>query len=327
MDRLIELFPEQLEQALNIGKDSEFSCHPKKLEQVLISGLGGSGIGGTIVQNFAATELSIPIVVNKSYDLPAFVGPNSLVVICSYSGNTEETISTFQQAIEKDAFIVCITSGGTIASMAEERGIPLIKVPGGMPPRSCLGYSIVQILFVLYYSGLISSQFITEINSAVTLLQENQKHIKNLAIALAQKSYGKMPVIYAGWQMEGVAIRWRQQVNENSKMTAWENVVPEMNHNELVGWCDVQDNLAVFFLHSASDHPKVMTRMEINKTIIRKCTDSVYDVQAMGNNYWEQAFSLIHVGDWYSWYLSNLRQVDAMEVAVIDFLKKELAAN
>ncbi|HET8573289.1 MAG TPA: bifunctional phosphoglucose/phosphomannose isomerase [Edaphocola sp.] len=327
MDKLIELFSEQLIEALSIGKANSFRNPDREWRNVVVSGLGGSGIGGTIVQNYVTPTLPVPFVVNKTYDLPAFAGAYSLVIICSYSGNTEETISAFQQALERDAFVVCITSGGRIAEMAAEHRVPCFKIPGGMPPRACLGYSLVQVLFALHYAGLTDDRFVEEINKAITLLQQNKEGLKQTATGLAQKAYGKLPVIYAGCRMEGVAVRWRQQLNENSKLTAWENVVPEMNHNELVGWKDVAEDKAVFFLHSGSDHPQVKTRMGINKTIIERCTGNVLDVEAMGGSYWEQAFSLIHIGDWLSWYLADLRQVDAMEVKVIDYLKKELAGD
>lgn len=327
MNKLIELFPEQLTEAINIGKRNSFQVPNRNWKQVVVSGLGGSGIGGTIVQNYVTPTLSVPFIVNKTYDLPAFVGEHSLVIICSYSGNTEETISAFQQALDKKAFIICITSGGQVEAMAKAHQLPCFKIPGGMPPRACLAYSLTQILFALHYAGLNDDRFIGEINKAITLLQEKKETLMQTATKLAQKAYGKLPVIYAGCQMEGVAIRWRQQINENSKLTAWENVVPEMNHNELVGWKDLDDNKAVFFLHSDSDHPKVKTRMGINETIIGRHTNTVMKVEAIGNSYWEQAFSLIHIGDWLSWYLAELRQVDATEINVIDFLKKELATS
>lgn len=327
MDELITRFPQQLTEALKLGHSYAFSQPDVRFDNVVVSGLGGSGIGGTMVQNYTFPFLKIPFVVNKTYDIPGFVNQNSLVIICSYSGNTEETTSALEQAIEKNAFIVCITSGGKIEARAKEKNMPCFLIPGGMPPRACLGYSLVQLLFVLHYAGLIKNDFVKQIESAVALLEKDKALFQQTASDLSEKLAGKLPVVYAAHQMEGVAIRWRQQLNENSKITAWENVVPEMNHNELVGWRDVNEDLGVVFLHTESDHPKVKTRMGINKEIIQKCTHTVLDVSAVGINYWEQAFSLIHIGDWLSWYLSRLRRVDAMEVNVIDFLKSELATR
>lgn len=327
MDKLITLFPQQLTDALKLGQSFTFSQPKKNLENIVISGLGGSGIGGTIFQNYAAPILDIPVVVNKTYDLPQFVNQNSLVIICSYSGNTEETIEALQQSIKKNATIVCITSGGKIGEMAAEYQIPRIKIPSEMPPRACLGYSLIQILVVAHAAQLIDNSFVEQIEKSILLLENNKEKIQDMAQNLAQKITDKLPVIYAASQMEGVAIRWRQQLNENSKMNAWENVVPEMNHNELVGWHDVNENLAVIFLRSASDHSKVKIRMDINKVIVEKCTQNVFEIEAFGESYWEQVFSLIHTGDWLSLYLSKLRKVDALEVSVIDYLKNKLAVS
>ncbi|HET8574214.1 MAG TPA: bifunctional phosphoglucose/phosphomannose isomerase [Edaphocola sp.] len=327
MDQLIALFPAQLSESIKIGLSAVFSKPGKEISNVVISGLGGSGIGGTIVKNFATGRLGVPVVVNKTYDLPAFVSENSLVIICSYSGNTEETIEAFRQAIVKKAFTACMTSGGAIEEMANKHRLPCFKIPPGMPPRACLGYSVVQILFALHYAGLMDDSFVAEIEKSVLLLEREQETIRLLAADLATRSVDKLPVIYAGSQMEGVAVRWRQQLNENSKVSGWSNVVPEMNHNELAGWRDQQDNLGVFFLHAGSDHPKVSLRMGINKEIISRCTPFVYDINAKGDSYWEQVFYLIHIGDWLSWYYAERRQVDAMEVNVIDYLKSALSAR
>ena len=327
MDKLIASFPAQLSESIKIGQSTVFSKPGKGIRNVVISGLGGSGIGGTIVKNFTENRLTIPVVVNKTYDLPAFVSENSLVIICSYSGNTEETIEALKQAIAKNAFIVCITSGGSLAEMAGKNGLPCFMIPAGRPPRACLGYSVVQILFALHYAGLLDNGFVQDIEKAALLLDAEQENIRTLAADLAAKNADKLPVIYAGNQMEGVAVRWRQQLNENSKVPGWSNVVPEMNHNELVGWRDSQDNLTVYFLHAGIDHSKVSFRMGINKEIISRCTPFVYDIDAMGGSYWEQAFYLTHIGDWLSWYYAEQRGVDPVEVKVIDYLKSQLSGH
>lgn len=327
MDKLIASFPAQLSESIKIGQSTVFSKPGKDIRNVVISGLGGSGIGGTIVKNFTENRLMVPVVVNKTYDLPAFVSENSLVIICSYSGNTEETIEAFKQAIAKQAIIVCITSGGAVAVMAEKHQLPCFMIPAGRPPRACLGYSVVQILFALHYAGLLDNSFVQDIEKAALLLEKEQEGIMAIAADLAAKNLHKLPVVYAGNQMEGVAVRWRQQLNENSKVPGWSNVVPEMNHNELVGWCDSQDHLSVYFLHAGTDHPKVKMRMAINKEIINRCSPFVYDIKSMGDSYWEQVFYLTHIGDWLSWYYAEKRGVDATEVKVIDYLKSQLLAH
>ena len=325
MKKLVLDFPIQLHEALIIGKNHRFLAHGKEFNNVVVTGLGGSGIGGSIVQNYVYDKLKIPFIVNKDYSLPSFVNRKSLVIVCSYSGNTEETLMAMRQAITKRATIVCISSGGTVAELANTKHLDCILVPAGMPPRSCLGYSLVQILFVLSHYGLTGSQFEREIRRAIKQMKEGENETQKKAVAIAKKLYGKLPVIYSSLHFEGVATRFRQQLNENSKMLAWQGVIPEMNHNELVGWRDDAQDKAVVILRSNDDFSRVQVRMDINKKILKKHTSTIIEIPAEGKSYWEQAFYLIHLTDWISVALAEMRQVDPMEIKVIDFLKKSLA--
>jgi glucose/mannose-6-phosphate isomerase len=327
MKELIAAFPGQLAEALRIGQSYSFIIGPEAPANIVLTGLGGSGIGGSIVQNYVADKLKIPFLVNKDYFLPAFVGSDTLVIVCSYSGNTEETLAAMKQAIKAKAKIVCITSGGQIDTLAARKRIDCIPVPGGMPPRSCVGYSIVQILYVLKHFGLLRTKFEKEITAAIGLLLRETKAIQKKAQTVAQKLAGKTPVIYAAQQYEGLAIRVRQQINENSKMLCWHGAVPEMNHNELVGWRDKDDSRAVLLLRNENDYERVQTRMEINKKIIRKYTPDIIEIYSKGDSYFEKLFYFIHLTDWISVYLADLHGVDAMEVKVIDYLKDTLAGG
>lgn len=327
MKELIAAFGSQLEQALEIGQNYSFLIGREAPAQIVLTGLGGSGIGGSIVQNYVADKLKVPFVVNKDYGLPVFVNSESLVIVCSYSGNTEETIAALKQAIKAKARIVCITSGGKIAELATRKNLDCIIVPGGMPPRACVGYSLVEILFTLKHVGLLRTRFVQEIQAAVALLRSEEKAIQKKAASLAQKLKDKTPVIYAAQNFEGLAIRVRQQINENSKMLCWHGAIPEMNHNELVGWRDKNDNLAVLLLRNEDDYERVQTRMEINKKIIRKYTPHVIELFSKGGSYWERLFYFIHLTDWLSVFLADERGVDAMEVKVIDHLKSSLAKS
>jgi len=325
MKKLVLDFPIQLHEALIIGKNHRFIAQWKEFNNVVVTGLGGSGIGASIVQNYVFDKLKIPFIVNKDYFLPSFVNRKSLVIVCSYSGNTEETLMAMQQAVKKRATIVCITSGGAVAELANKKHLDCILVPAGMPPRSCLGYSLVQLLFVLAQFGLIGNSFEKEINRAIRQMKDGETETQKKALAIAKKLLGKLPVIYAAGHFEGVAIRFRQQLNENSKMLAWHGVVPEMNHNELVGWRDEAKDKAVVILRNKDDYERVQTRIEINKKIIRKHTNTIIEIYSEGKSYWEEAFYLIHLTDWVSVLLADLRELDATEVKVIDFLKKSLA--
>lgn len=325
MKDLIAAFPEQLEKALQIGQSYSFTAAPALPANVVLTGLGGSGIGGSMVQNYVFDKLKVPYLVNKDYFLPAFVNESTLVVVCSYSGNTEETIAAMEQAMTAGAKIVCITSGGKIAELAKSNQIDCILLPGGMPPRSCVGYSLVQILFILRHFGLLTTDFEAEIKASIDLIRNESESIHELAHGIAEELSGKIPVIYSAQYFEGLAIRVRQQINENSKMLCWHGAIPEMNHNELVGWRDLNDNLAVLLLRNEDDYQRVQTRMEINKEIISKYTPHIIELYSKGNSYWEKIFYFIHVTDWLSVYLADLHEVDATEVKVIDQLKGALA--
>lgn len=325
MKQLVHDFPTQLQEAMMIGQSYRFQTEQKEFKNVVLTGLGGSGIGGTIAQNYLFEKLRVPFIVNKDYFLPAFIGPDTLVIVCSYSGNTEETISAMQQAIKAKATIVCITSGGKISDTAKKKGFDCILLPAGMPPRACLGYSMLQVLYIMRHFGLLSNNFEKDLKASIKLLQEESKDIQKKAKAVAQKLFGKTPIIYSAADYEGVAIRFRQQINENGKMLCWHHAIPEMNHNELVGWRDKDASRAVVILRNEDDYERTQMRMEINKKIIKKYTPTIIEIYSKGKSYWEKAFYLIHLTDYVSVNLAELRNHDATEVKVIDFLKGELA--
>ncbi len=325
MKNLVLNFPVQLKEALAIGQNYQFKTNLRGFNNVVVTGLGGSGIGGSIVQNYVFDKLAIPFSVNKDYFLPKFVDHNSLVIVCSYSGNTEETLDALNKAMSMGATVVCVTSGGKVAAIAADHNLDCLIVPGGMPPRSCLGYSLVQILFVINHFGLIDNSFIGEINTAINRLETENTQIQAKAAELAAQILGKLPIIYSSATYEGVAIRFRQQLNENSKLLCWHAVIPEMNHNELVGWRDAANDKVVIILRNRDDFDRVQTRMEINKQVIEKHTSNIIEVYSEGSSYWEKAFYLIYLTDWVSVLLADLRHLDATEVKVIDFLKGELA--
>lgn len=325
MKELVQNFPSQLQEAMIIGQNYRFLAAKKSFANVVLTGLGGSGIGGTIAQNFVFDKLKVPFWVNKDYHLPAFVNKDSLVIVSSYSGNTEETLNTLKLAIKAKATIICVTSGGQIADIAKRKNIDCILLPSGMPPRACLGYSMLQILYAFKHFDLINVPFEKEVKAAIKLLQAEQKSIQAKARSVAKKLVGKMPIIYSSADFEGVAIRFRQQINENGKMLCWHHAIPEMNHNELVGWRDKDDNKVVIILRNANDYERIQLRMDINKKIIKQYTKNIIEIESVGKSYWEKVFYLIHLTDWVSVYLAEYRDQDATEVKVIDFLKGELA--
>ena len=325
MDQLIQQFPTQLLEAIEIGQSASISIPDQPIHMAYVVGMGGSGIGANFVASFVRGECKIPFIVGKSYQIPAFVGPNTLVIASSYSGNTEETLYAFEQALAAGAKVVVIASGGQLIEKAKKHGLDYIQLPGGKPsPRACLGYSLVQQLFILHKIGLIAESRIHELTAAASLLEREQEDIRQRASTIASFLQGKLPVIYIEGRMEAVALRLRQQINENAKMLCWHNVVPEMNHNELVGWRTQQHNIAVLFLRNQDDFERNKLRMDINKEIIANCTSSIIEVYSKGSSQIARSLYLVHLGDWISYYLAELQAVDAVEISVIDYLKAEL---
>jgi glucose/mannose-6-phosphate isomerase len=325
MKELIKDFTNQIAHAIVIGNAYEPSDWNANISNVLISGLGGSGIGGTIAAEVVASEAHVPIVTNNGYFIPNFVSINTLFLACSYSGNTEETISAAKLAHAEGAKIVVISSGGKLKELADEFGWDFIGIPGGQPPRASFGLSFPEVLYVLYAHDIISKKFEKELEAAIKLLDDNEAAIQEEAKQVTEKLFGKIPVIYAADGFGGVATRFRQQVNENAKMLCWHHVIPEMNHNELVGWRDKNEDLAVIIFRNETDFKNIQARMEINKGTFAEYTNTTVEVWSKGTSGLQRALYLIHLGDWISFLLGEKKGVDITEVKVIDHLKGELA--
>ena len=329
MKQLVEGFVQQLQHAREIGEGASVAFNKKDFKEVVIAGMGGSGIGGNIIQSYVSDKLQVPVIVNKSYDIPAFVGPDTLFLASSFSGNTEETLSGVRAAMEKGATLACVTSGGELLRIARENELPHIVIPGdSKQPRACLGYSLVEMLYLLHYSGLLNETFKTELDQTINLLQDKSGSIKVHASALANAFKDKLPIIYAGAGFEPVAIRTQQQINENSKQLCHVNAFPEMNHNEIVGWLypeQLYKQLAVVFIRTSYDHDRVKLRMDLCKGIFESKAGNVMEVEAQGATFLEQVFYLVHLFDWVSVYLAELNDVDPNSIDNINYLKGELS--
>jgi len=323
MNDLIQKFTGQLKVDFKIENFKQPN-HP--IYQILMAGMGGSGIGSSTVCDIVADDCTAPIVIVNGYKLPHFISKNTLVVLSSYSGNTEETLACMAQAMQTEATIVCVTSGGKMLSTATDHGLPYILLPSGWPsPRACLGFSVNAQITALAHYGLISKSHIEQLRSAAELLIFEQEDIKLKAEKLANILVDRLPILYTTDRAESVVLRWRQQINENSKMLCSHNTIPEMNHNELVGWKFKNEKIAVLFLRYKDDTKQNQLRIEFAKQTINKLVPTVVEIFAKGQTLTEKMFYLIHLGDWVSWYLSKLLNVDASEIQVIDKLKEHLS--
>ena len=325
MKNYVSAFSNHLRDALKIGENTHLQEYKKNIKTVLICGLGGSGIGGSVLTDIISPKTSIPIFSTKDYSIPNFVNHETLVIANSYSGNTEETLSALKKCQKNGAEIAIITSGGELKNIAEKNQYNYILIPSGHPPRAMFGYGFTELFFLLNHYGIIESCFKEDFKKGIGLLDNQREEIKKTALELAKKLHKQTPVIYVANGFEGVAVRFRQQLNENSKMLAWHNVVPEMNHNELLGWRTNVENLAVVFFRNTCDYNRTQIRININKKVISKYTKNITEVWSKGDTLLANSLYHINVGDWTSWYLSEMNNVDAIEIDIINFLKAELA--
>ena len=325
MNDYIDDFSNHLREAIEISNNTNLTSCTKEIRNVLICGLGGSGIGGTIVSDIISPKVDIPITATKDYSIPNFVNEHTLVIANSYSGNTEETLYALEKCQSRAAEIAVITSGGKLKAIAEENKYNKIIIPGNQPPRAMFGYAFTELFFMLNHYGIIDDSFKSDFTKAIELLDTEKSDIQEQAMSLAKKMYKQTPVIYVANGFEGVAVRFRQQINENSKTLCWHHVVPEMNHNELLGWRTNVNDLAVVYFRNKSDYDRNQIRMDINKKVISKFTENITEIWSKGDSLIENSLYHINLGDWVSWYLSEMNNVDAIEIDVIDFLKGELA--
>ncbi len=327
-------FPDQASEAFRIGKSSKISLRSSGVTSIVLTGLGGSAIGGDLLRAYLAGELGVPFTVNRHYVLPNFVGTKTLVIVSSYSGNTEETIAAQKDATKRRAKVLCISTGGAVTEFAAKHKQPCIKIPGGLQPRAALGYSFFPLLVALTKTGFIRSKD-KDIRETIELLKIKSALWKtpdpenNPALKLAGTIKGRLPVVYSSTEhLDAVNLRWRGQFSENAKQLAYGNVLPEMNHNELVGWNELKSLMKqthVIILRDKGDHPRVAVRGEIVKGILEPYSSGVSEVWSEGKSLLARMFSLIHFGDWVSFYLAILNGQDPTPVRVIDHLKNELA--
>jgi len=305
----------------------------EKPVNIIVAGMGGSAIGGELLKDYARSQAPVPIEVNKDYQLPAYAGQRTFVLVVSYSGDTEESLSAFLDAQRRKCMVYCVSSGGTLLEFAEKLNVPHLRVPAGMPPRAASPYLLVPQLVLLEKMGLVSG--VSEgLNEALKLLEkvsrENapEKHEEfNPAKSLASGINGSVPVVYGFGIYRGVAQRWKQQFNENAKVPAKWEVFPELNHNEIVGWEKagaLAKRFSTVFLRDKSEPAEVRSRIEITRALMQAGGSKQFEVWTQGKSALAKMLSTILVGDFVSVYLAVLRGVDPTPVQTIVTLKHKL---
>lgn len=334
---VLKNFHNQIKDAVQIAEKIDVaSIDTSEIKNIVVNGLGGSAIGGDFARSYTNYEITVPIFVNRNYSLPSFVNPNTMSIISSYSGNTEETNSTYSEAIKRNSKIICISSGGSVEKTAIANNHLLVKIPGGLQPRCALGYSFFTLIILLSKLGFIKN-LSPDIDAVISKIEKKSvlytdfNSEENLAIKLANKLKGKLPIVYSSVDiLDVVNLRWRGQLSENAKILAYGNFYPEMNHNELVGWKlneDILKNIVVLMLEDGEDNERIKLRMEITSGIMKKYANDVIKLKGEGKNKLERIFDLVYLGDWVSYYLAIMNKINPTPVEAIDFLKNKLAEN
>ena len=348
---LLEEFPQKMRDALRLGErftiPTDFLPAPtlapafataltptRNFKNIVVLGMGGSAIGGDLLSNYLSDELTIPIVVIRGYDIPKFVDEDSLVFAVSYSGNTEETLSALKRCLGAKARVIALTSGGKLAVLARENNFPVIKVPAGIQPRAAISYLFFPVLKALERMGLIKERN-SEIEETHNILRELSREYSakspsenNLAKKVALILYQHLPLIYGSEGLLGaVAMRWKTQINENSKWPCFWNVFPELDHNEIVGYGienSINRQVKIVYLQDKEGLLRVEQRRGITRKIIEDKVAEFIVCPTKGKGKMARMFSLIFLGDLVSYYFAILNKVDPSPVACIEDLKKEL---
>lgn len=316
MIEIIEFFPGQCREGLRIGK--KFNAPKKKFSNIVVQGMGGSGITGLILRDALKEELKIPIFINSAYSIPAFIDKKTLFIAVSYSGNTEETINAAKEALKKKATVIGVSSGGKLKQLLKKN---CISIPSGFPPRESTGFLVVPLLVLFSKLKLIKPKE-REVNEFIELIKKNKKEISDKAWNLAERINGRIPAIYATEAFQSVSFKWMTQFNENAKNFAHSSFFPEMNHNELNAK-DGFEYAYIVFLRKEKETPEIEKRLKVTGEILRQYTD-VIEVNAKGNSLLAQIFYLIYFGSLTSCHLAIIRNIDPLPVPVIDYLKKRL---
>ncbi len=305
-----------------------------KIDKIIIIGMGGSAIGGDLLQDLVQAEIKVPIIVHRDYGLPAFVDKNTLVIASSYSGNTEETLSAFTLALKSGAKKLVVTTGGTLGELAAKNSIPVFKIDYASQPRAALGFSLIPMLGILAKLGLIKdkSKDVAEtaalLEKMVTELDEKSSLKSNPAKRLARKLHGRLTVVYGAGIAAGAAHRWKTQLNENAKAWAFDEVFPELNHNAITGYTfppEVARQITVVMLRPGPLRGHIGRRYTATAELLAKAGAACEYVDSRGESDLARLMSLVMVGDFTSYYLAILNGIDPTPIPAVDYLKERLA--
>ena len=329
-------FPDNIIDAMKIGSSIVLKNDFSKVERVIVAGMGGSAIGGDVTGALIENELDTPFNVIRGYQLPNWVDDRTLVICSSYSGDTEETLSAFDDAQSKNAIICGITTGGTLGDKCFSSGWDVVNIPDGLQPRAALAFSFVPMLYLLEKVGKISLETISWLNKAAQLLKDVREgysidDLSNPTWSLAQKIKRCLPIIYTGSErLNPVATRLKGQLCENGKMLAYTNSLPEMNHNEIEGWENNKElfqQYYIIWLNDKDDYSRIKLRQKATRKILRKKGVKQSVIKMNENSFSDRFLHMIHYGDWLSYWCAMAHESDPGPVEKIIQLKKKLTSE
>ncbi|HWP95378.1 MAG TPA: bifunctional phosphoglucose/phosphomannose isomerase [Syntrophomonadaceae bacterium] len=306
-----------------------------EIRNIVVSGMGGSAIGGDILRCLAFSQARVPILVNRSYDIPHLVGEDTLFLAVSYSGGTEETLAAYEQARQRGAQVVCVSSGGRLEELAKADNYPHIKVPGGLMPRVANGFLFGPMVLLLEKAGILTGVQ-DDLREAIEVLYQMREELNpqapqegNTAWKAARAMKNALPVIWGAYgPSETAALRWKAQINENAKSPAYYATFPELNHNEIVGFQvppEIVEQICLVILRDNQDHPRISKRMDITEKLVEGKIKALIEVASRGESWLARYYSLTYIGDYASTYLAEEYELDSLPIPVIDYLKAELA--
>jgi len=299
------------------------------ISQIVICGMGGSAISGEYLSVYLKNQLKIPVIVHRNYDIPAFISENTLIILVSYSGNTEETISCLITALENSAKIIGIGSGGTLETFCRKYKLPFFPIPSGYQPRASFPLLFFPLLKILDRMELFSLDQ-SAIDETLSLFRQMRQEFRpeepttsNQAKKIAETLHGRIPVIWSPFNC--IANRMKCQLNENSKILALAEEIPELNHNHIVGWesWEKENPFILLTYRFQEEHPNVKLRFDITKEIIKDKVE-IIEIVAQGTHLLSQLFSATYFGDYISMYLAILNNQDPNTVDSIVYLKNQL---
>ncbi len=314
MRGLILKFPQQCREAMPLSKGMIL---PKTINKIVVCGMGGSAIAGDVLQAYMRNA-ALPVMVVRDYQLPSWIDEETLVIGLSYSGNTEETLTCIDQALAQHCIVLGVTSGGKLKEKLDR----VILIPLGLPPRSALGYLFFPVLGILSHSKLINVSN-DELNEMLELIK-NAGPIEESAQATLRKMGDRIPIIYTSPALAPIGYRIKTQINENAKQPAFCHVIPEMNHNELVGFRHMRkEHFVIVLIRDLKDNPRIQKRMDLNKEYMSRMAD-VVEYHVKGSGLLARMFSTMYWGDFLSYHMAIKNREDPTPVDVITELKQNL---